>query len=277
MVIFGALSASSGSVKSKRSAVFAFALIAAIAACLSGCGDDEKGACTWGSGFSGKCWDDFTAGQCNSMNGALHVGKKCSDFGYGTSTATLVTISEVSFGGGNDGVKLGWVELYNAGPDAVDLQEFSLVRVDADGLSSTVRLNGIIPSCGVFVVGSVDGATAIGVTTLDQRYAFDGSISPSTGNGGFVALFMAGGRLGTHCPLAAVVFGSGGDVVPRWFDCAAAPAPVVQAEVGVSYERVDWSTSPWMQRAVPAPREVSPALGCGGDLDLKWEAIVATY
>jgi hypothetical protein len=211
------------------------------------------------------------------MNGSLHVGKKCSDFGYGTSAATLVTISEVSFGGGNDGVKLGWVELYNAGPDAVDLAEFSLVRVDADGLSSTVRLNGIIPSCGVFIVGSADSSTAIGVTTLDQCCGFDGSSSPSVGNGGFVALFMAGGRLGTHCPLAAVVFGSGSDMVPRWVDCAAEPAPVVQAEVGVSYERVDWSASPWLQRAVPTPRQVSPALRCSGDLDLEWEAIVATY
>ena len=54
---------------------------------LSGCGgnDSDRGACIWGSGIGSGCWDDYTPGQCNMMNGTLYKGKSCSDYGYTSS------------------------------------------------------------------------------------------------------------------------------------------------------------------------------------------------
>ena len=85
---------------------------------LSGCGDDEKGACVWGSGIGAKCWDDYTSGQCSMMNGSLHVGKKCSDFGFGKTAISNLMISEVYFRSDNGSAAFAWVELYNGGHQA---------------------------------------------------------------------------------------------------------------------------------------------------------------
>lgn len=46
-------------------------------------GDPPKGACVRGSGVTASCGDDFTAGQCELVNGdTFHEGRTCRDLGF---------------------------------------------------------------------------------------------------------------------------------------------------------------------------------------------------
>jgi hypothetical protein len=59
------------------------ALLASSALILSCGGSDPKGACVSGSGIGSHCGDDFTAGQCDMVNGDhWYEGKTCKDLGY---------------------------------------------------------------------------------------------------------------------------------------------------------------------------------------------------
>lgn len=57
------------------------AMMIALGSCGGG-GDNDKGACVRGTGISSTCGDDFTAGQCDLVNGTFHGNKSCSDLGF---------------------------------------------------------------------------------------------------------------------------------------------------------------------------------------------------
>jgi hypothetical protein len=56
-------------------------LAAALTCLLGACGDDKKGACVPRASPLA-CGDDFTSGQCDTVNGDFYPGKTCAEIGH---------------------------------------------------------------------------------------------------------------------------------------------------------------------------------------------------
>ncbi len=168
-----------------------------------------------------------------------------------------VHITEVYFchPGGDDGYE--WVELTNFSETlSIDLTGAILATGGFDYGWSTIVLDGVIPSCGRFVVGGPFSEPANGSPAFQQTVNFD----PDIQNGGpvadGVALFAAGTvDVTVATPLDVVIYGeqntwglpdetgSAGDV----------DVPTVTA-TGLSIERVTFLGT-WDIRSAPDPGE----------------------
>jgi hypothetical protein len=71
--------------KAMKKQITGFVLAVLTTILITACGDGgEKGACIpRANPFA--CGNDFTAGQCDMMNGKFYPGQTCADLGYGSS------------------------------------------------------------------------------------------------------------------------------------------------------------------------------------------------
>jgi len=270
--------AAGGSSMMKRSIAVA-CLAPLLIVLLGGCGDDEKGACTWGSGISGRCWDDFTSGQCNTMNGTLHLDATCADYGYGKSTFSMIIISEIYCRNTDAGAGLGWVELMNVGLQDVDLRGCTLVYGDSSGETASATLDGIIGSSATFVFGGPDSDENNGQPVFDQIINLDAGLSDTGRVLDLVALLMPGDRLEMSCPMSAVTFGgphNDGLFAP---DCLAGVSHLEKPMPGVSFVRTAWPASTWSSHDTPDPNGVGFVLErtATGAESRSWSAITSVY
>ncbi|MBK8167660.1 MAG: hypothetical protein IPK64_17070 [bacterium] len=225
---------------------------------VAGCGDDETGACTWGSGYSGRCWEDFTAGQCDMMNGDLHLGATCADFGYGKAAGSPVVLSELSFTAAAAGSRLEWAELLNAGPRTIDLTGIALVLTDHDGVSTIVELSGQLHACGAIVVELAESAHA-----------------PAAADG-VVALHAGADKTGDRRILDRVTLGKASASSRDVHAGLSGVASLDDIAPGTSWERVSWDADAWRISSRPDPGAAAPTLSCvdGGP---HWVTITGTY
>lgn len=201
------------------------------------------------------------------------------------SASAAPILSEVFFNpnGADDGFE--WIEIYNAGPSAVDLSGYSLGWGGADYTTGTVQLSGMLLAGQYFVVGGPTSDASNGNPVFDQVVNF----APDLENSGFfqaadgVALFdvLATAITPTTVPVDAFIYAG-----PFFstnsnglLDETGSPGAVdfVQPFFASGYS-VETDGTSWSQQANPTPNSgplavpepgIAILLGVGGTL-LGW-------
>ncbi len=238
--------------------VVGFALI--VVALFCGCGKKEKGACVWGSGYSGRCWDNYTTGQCNAMNGSWHEGAKCSDFSYSDAAVPLLIISEVLYRAEDAGATLDWVELYNKSTEPISLEGCSVVYRSSGRPITVAPLDGVVPIDGTIVISCSEARGLNGLSRLSQSSGLDQAGRTATQDMPFVALYAPDDHFKEDQPLSAIVMGLVD--CEELFGCMR-NENIFEANrvvVGASLERVAWPINEWRTRAEPRPNSVDVRL-----------------
>ncbi len=177
-----------------------------------------------------------------------------SNEAHAALSAGTIILSEVMYDvpASDDGFE--WVELYNPGPETVDLSGYSLGNGGIDYTYSVVQLAGTIAPCQTFVVGGPGSDSSNGHPSFDQVLNFEPDFQNSGSAGDGVALFdvPASQITASTVPIDAVIYGPNNDngLID---ESGSAPGPDVgDAEPGSSIERFDLAGS-WRIRSNPDP------------------------
>ncbi len=169
-------------------------------------------------------------------------------------SAGTVVLSEVLYdvSASDDGFE--WVELYNPGPEPVDLSGYSLGNGGIDYTYSVLQLAGTIAACQTFVAGGPGSNPDNGHPVFDQVLNFEPDFQNSGSAGDGVALFdvPASQITASTVPIDAVIYGPNNDngLID---ESGSAPGPDVgDAEPGSSIERFDLAGF-WRIQSSPNP------------------------
>jgi DNA/RNA endonuclease G (NUC1) len=146
-------------------------------------------------------------GACATSSDSVVSPRPGSQPRFATAVAspTGLVISQVYGGGGNAGATYtnDFIELYNAGPNPVNVTGWSVQYASTAGTSWTATaLTGTIPSGGYYLVQEAAGAN--GTTPLPTPDA-SGSITMSANNGKVALVTSTTALTGTGCPFGATV------------------------------------------------------------------------
>ena len=167
-----------------------------------------------------------------------------------------------------------WVEIYNTTPYPIDLALYSIGWGGLDYTFGLAELSGIIPGCGVYVIGGPLSDAENGNPVYDLLTNLD----PDIQNGGTasdgVALFDLPYYAVTSStvPIDAAIYGSPNS--SGLLDETGLPGipDVDNAPAGSSIERVDWADN-WQISATPSPGVIpfrSPACELQGIEETEW-------
>jgi len=167
---------------------------------------------------------------------------------------TDLWISEVMYNpsGSDDGRE--WVELFNAGPQAVDLSGWSLGWGDGDYTEGQLQLSGLVDPGDTFVVGGPTSDAGNGAPALDLALDFD----PGLGNpflfSDGIALFdrPAWAVDASTVPVHSLVYGGWLGNLGGLMDETGAPSSVDAGFAGAG-SSLAFDGSGWGEAATPSP------------------------
>ncbi len=165
-----------------------------------------------------------------------------------------IVIAEVFYDavGADNGFE--WVELYNAGSQAVDLAGFSLGSGGSSYTSTRVQLSGTIAAGATFVVGGPSTVSGNGNPVFDQAINWSPDLQNSGSTADGVALFdVPSAQITTSTvPVDAVIYGGSNTSGLIDETGSANPPDVGDAPAGSSIERSDLAGT-WQVQGTPTP------------------------
>lgn len=165
-----------------------------------------------------------------------------------------IVISEVFYDAAGADNGFEWVELWNAGSQAVDLAGFSLGSGGSRYTSTRVQLAGSLAAGATFVVGGPSTSGVNGNPAFDQAINWSPDLQNSGSTADGVALFDVPSAQMTvsSVPIDAVIYGSANSSGLIDETGNANPPEVGDAPAGSSIERLDVAGT-WQIQATPSP------------------------
>lgn len=224
--------------------------------CLGGCEDDPSGACVFLNG----CIDGKTEMQCDTVNGTLYVDTTCSQLRADKAAISRIMISEVYCQKNEDGIGLGWAEIYNGTEANIDLGGCSLVIRNGEGQMAIVGLDGMIGSRDTRVVGQADQGSIADIET-----------------GTSVALILPGQPLDISEPLTGIVFGADDGAGSGVRDDGDTRHFLGELVPDTSWELVSWPVQVWAATRKPDPHGVAAGLRSSAGSEPSFSTITGVY